>query len=267
MRVLNPKYLSLLFILLVSVIKAQDSTSIDLPYPLYDREGDFLTDPSNNPFDFDDTDVVEQNIEYDAETDRYIITETLNGVNIKPPTYMTFDEYLEFTLREENEKYWKSRSSTEQQLKDKNVKLPFDPEFNPKKAGGIFRGLTIDIRPQGNVEVTLGGNVQKYDNPNLPQRARTQGGFDFDMNINMNVTGKIGDALALTLKYNNQTGFSFDNQFKLQYAGDEDDIIQLVEAGNVSFPLQTQLITGAQSLRGIKTQMRFGKLTMTNVVA
>ncbi len=99
MRVLNPKYLSLIFILLVSVIKAQDSTSIDLPYPLYDREGDFLTDPSNNPFDFDDPDVIEQHIEYDAETDRYIITETLNGVNIKPPTYMTFDEYLEFTLR------------------------------------------------------------------------------------------------------------------------------------------------------------------------
>ncbi|MCB0509887.1 MAG: cell surface protein SprA, partial [Bacteroidetes bacterium] len=61
--------------------------------------------------------------------------------------------------------------------------------------------------------------------------------------------------------------FSFDNQFKLQYTGDEDDIIQLVEAGNVSFPLQTQLITGAQSLRGLKTQMRFGRLTMTSIVA
>ena len=267
MRVYCQKSLFLIFSLLVFVAKAQDSTSNELPYPLEDREGDFLTDPSNNPFDFDDPDAIEQHVEYDAETDRYVITETLNGKNIKPPTYMTFDEYLEFTLREENEKYWKSRSSTEQLLKDKNVKLPFNPEFNPKKAGGIFRGLTIDIRPQGNVEVTLGGNVQKYDNPNLPQRARTQGGFDFDMNINMNVTGKIGDALALTLKYNNQTGFSFDNQFKLQYTGDEDDIIQLVEAGNVSFPLQTQLITGAQSLRGIKTQMRFGKLTMTNIVA
>ena len=251
-------------------IQAQDTipaASDGLPYPLEDRDGDFLTEPNSNPFYLNDPDAIEQQVEYDPITDQYIITETVNGKYIKPPTYMTFDEYLEFTLKEENEKYWKSRSSTEQILKDKNVKLPFEPEFNPNKAGGIFRGLTIDIRPQGNVEVTLGGNVQKYDNPNLPQRARTQGGFDFDMNINMNVTGKIGDALALTLKYNNQTGFAFDNQFKLQYAGDEDDIIQLMEAGNVSFPLQTQLITGAQSLRGIKTQMRFGRLTMTNIVA
>lgn len=249
--------------------QAQDTipSNKGLQYPLEDRDGDFFTEPNNNPFYLDDPDAIEQSVNYDPETDRYVITETVNGKNIKPPTYLTFDEYLDFTLKEENEKYWKSRSSTEQLLKDKNVKLPFEPGFNPKLEGGIFRGLTIDIRPQGNVEVTLGGNVQKYDNPNLPQRARTQGGFDFDMNINMNVTGKIGDALALTLKYNNQTGFAFDNQFKLQYTGDEDDIIQLIEAGNVSFPLQTQLITGAQSLRGIKTQMRFGKLTMTNIVA
>ncbi|MCB0510721.1 MAG: cell surface protein SprA, partial [Bacteroidetes bacterium] len=240
-------HIGILAILLYFAAEAQDTSSTNLPYPLIDREGDFLNDAENNPFYLDDPDVIEQNVEYDPETDSYIITETINGRNIKAPTYMTFEEYLEYTLQQENEDYWKSRSSTEKLLRDRNLDLPFDPEYNPKKAGGIFRGLTIDIRPQGNVEVTLGGNVQKYDNPNLPQRARTQGGFDFDMNINMNVTGKIGDALAMTIKYNNQTGFSFDNQFKLQYTGDEDDIIQLVEAGNVSFPLQTQLITGAQS--------------------
>jgi cell surface protein SprA len=228
------------FIGFASLLQAQDTiqSSKELPYPIKDREGDFLTDPNPNPFYLEDPSVIEQNVEYDPETDLYIITETVNGRNVKPPTYMTFDEYLDFTLKEENQKYWESRTKTEQLLRDKNIKLPFEPGFNPNKEGGIFRGLTIDIRPQGNVEVTLGGNVQKYDNPNLPQRARTQGGFDFDMNINMNVTGKIGDALAMTIKYNNQTGFAFDNQFKLQYTGDEDDIIQLVEAGNVSFPFK-----------------------------
>lgn len=261
-------YISIIATVFGLTLAAQDSTKAEPSYPpLEEREGDFLQNEDKNPFYLKDPEAIEQNVEYDPETDSYIVTETVNGRNIKPPVTMTFDEYMEFTLKKENEKYWKSRTNTEQSLKDKNIKLPFDPSYNPKKEGGIFRGLTIDIRPQGNVEVTLGGNVQKYDNPSLPQRARTQGGFDFDMNINMNVTGKIGDALAMTIKYNNQTGFAFDNQFKLQYTGDEDDIIQLVEAGNVSFPLQTQLITGAQSLRGIKTQLQFGRLTMTNVVA
>jgi len=261
-------YISIIAIVLSQTIAAQDTSSTAPLYPpLEEREGDFLQNEDKNPFYLDDPDAIEQNVEYDPETDSYIVTETVNGRNIKPPVSMSFDEYLDFTLKKENEKYWKSRSSTEQSLKDTDVRLPFDPSFNPKKEGGIFRGLTIDIRPQGNVEVTLGGNVQKYDNPSLPQRARTQGGFDFDMNINMNVSGKIGDAIAMTIKYNNQTGFSFDNEFKLQYTGGEDDIIQLIEAGNVSFPLQTQLITGAQSLRGLKTQLQFGRLTMTNVVA
>lgn len=267
MKVFSKLHISFVAILLALGVQAQDTTNTSLPYPINDREGDFLRDGEKNPFYLNDPEAIVQTVEYDPETDTYIITETVNGRNIKPPTYMTFDEYLDFTLKQENEDYWNTRTSTEKLLKDKNIKLPFNPSYNPKAEGGLFRGLTIDIRPQGNVEVTLGGNVQKYDNPNLPQRARTQGGFDFDMNINMNVTGKIGDALAMTIKYNNQTGFSFDNQFKLQYAGQEDDIIQLIEAGNVSFPLQTQLITGAQSLRGIKTQMRFGRLTMTSIVA
>jgi cell surface protein SprA len=220
-----------------------------------------------NPFQLKDPPIVTQTIEYDPDTDTYIITELVGGKQLRPPMVMTFDEYMKYTMEQDVKDYWKTRSNTGSILTDKNVKPPFDPSFNPKKEGGLFRGLTVDIRPQGNVEVTLGGNVQKYDNPNLPQRARTQGGLDFDMNINMNVTGQIGDALQLTLKYNNQTGFAFDNQFKLQYAGQEDDIIQLIEAGNVSFPLQTQLITGVQSLRGIKTQMQFGRMTMTSIVA
>ena len=83
MRVYCQKSLFLIFSLLVFVAKAQDSTSNDLPYPIEDRTGDFLTDPSNNPFDFDDPDAIEQHVEYDAETDRYVITETLNGKNIK----------------------------------------------------------------------------------------------------------------------------------------------------------------------------------------
>jgi cell surface protein SprA len=76
----------------------------------------------------------------------------------------------------------------------------------------LFGGSKIEIRPQGNVELTLGGNTQFTNNPNIPIRNRRTGGFDFDMNINMNVIGKIGDKLQLGIKYNTQSGFDFDNQ-------------------------------------------------------
>ena len=56
------------------------------------------------------------------------------------------------------------------------------------------------------------------------------------MNINMGVTGNIGDKMKLNTNYNTQATFDFENQVKLNYEGSEDEIVQSVEAGNVSFP-------------------------------
>ncbi|MGB1248163.1 MAG: cell surface protein SprA, partial [Chitinophagales bacterium] len=260
------KIILLLSLCTCGFLAAQENDSTELIYPLEERQGDFISDEENNPIDLEDPAIIEKYVEYDPTTNSYILYEKIGDMNYRPPTYLTFDEYMEFTLNNDINSYWDSRNNTVDLLENsKNVLPPID--VNKKFINRLFGSYAIEIRPQGNVEVTLGGNVQKYDNPSLPERARKQGGFDFDMNINMNVTGKIGDKMQLTLKYNNQTGFAFDNQFKLAYTGEEDDIIQLIEAGNVSFPLETQLITGVQSLRGIKTQFKFGRLTMTNILA
>ena len=41
--------------------------------------------------------------------------------------------------------------------------------------------------------------------------------------------------------------------------GSEDSIIQKIEVGNVSMPLNSSLISGAQSLFGFRTELKFGK--------
>ncbi|RMG76129.1 MAG: cell surface protein SprA, partial [Bacteroidetes bacterium] len=69
----------------------------------------------------------------------------------------------------------------------------------------------------------------------------------------------------LTTNYNTKATFNFQNQVKLEYTGYEDDIIKSIEAGNVSLPLSTSLITGSQSLFGIKTKLQFGRLMVTSV--
>ena len=44
-----------------------------------------------------------------------------------------------------------------------------------------------------------------------------------------------------------------------------DKIIQLIEAGNVSLPLRSTLISGSQSLFGVKTELQFGKTHVTAI--
>jgi cell surface protein SprA len=66
----------------------------------------------------------------------------------------------------------------------------------------------------------------------------------------MSLMGKVGTRLNVNANYDTQSTFAF--LIKLEYTPTEDDIIQKIEVGNVSMPLNSSLIRGAQSLFGVK---------------
>lgn len=230
-----------------------------------DREGDHISNPKKDPFLLPDPANIKKDVEYDPETGKYLVTEKVGDQNIKEPMYLTYDEYLKYTEKQERNNYLKSRSNALQLIEDKGM-IPTVDMKNPI-LDRLFGGSKIEIKPQGNLEVTLGGSSQQINNPNIPVRSRKTGGLDFDMNMNLNVIGKIGDKLQLGIKYNTQTGFDFDNQIKLGWTGDEDDIVKEVALGNVSLPLPTRLISGSQTLFGFKTKLQFGRLTWTSIIS
>jgi cell surface protein SprA len=127
----------------------------------------------------------------------------------------------------------------------------------------IFGNNTVDIRPQGSAEINFGLVSNRRDDPMLNTRQRRQTNFDFTEKIQMNVIAKIGDKIEFKVNYNTEATFDFENKLKLKYEGKEDDIIQLIEAGDVNMPLSTSLIRGTESLFGIKTKLRFGRVTVT----
>ena len=131
----------------------------------------------------------------------------------------------------------------------------------------IFGGNAVDIRPQGSAELIFGLKTNRLDNPALTEDQRKTTSFDFEEKIQMNVIGKIGDKLKLTTNFNTESTFDFENQMKLEYTGYEDEIIKKIEVGNVSLPLNGTLITGSQSLFGLKTQLQFGRTTITGILS
>ena len=241
-----------------------DSPEVKLPYPIRDL------DPYGNPYvnniDLEDPPNLEQNIVYDPETGEYRLSQSLSGMELGTPTYQSYEEYVQNDFDNSVRDYWRQRSAGE------NLVYGGDGIIPSAYVGGelfnrLFGGTNIDIRPSGNLELTFGGNFQKVDNPILTEQQRTNGGFDFDMAINMNALGQIGEKMKLTMAYNTQSTFNFENQVKLEYTGYEDEIIKRIEAGNVHFNTNSSLITGSQSLFGLKTQMQFGRTTITNVLS
>lgn len=238
-----------------------------LIYPLPDREGDYLTNPSNNPFDLGTPPSIQQNVEYDPESNTYIITETYaNGQYFSPPTYLTFEEFWKYRQEQMQSNYWLQKSESSTPLQGKGLIPPlykggelFDRLFGP---GGV------DIRPTGSIDMEFGFQTQRIDNPALLSTVRRQGpNFFFDMNINMGVVGKIGDKMKINTNYNTRAIFDFENQIKLEYIGDEDEIVQELRAGNVNFPLPVTLIPGSQNLFGVQSKLKFGRLTINSVLS
>ncbi|MFN0215682.1 MAG: cell surface protein SprA [Saprospiraceae bacterium] len=256
----------------VKAVKQQASSLDTLP-PLSERYDDFINSGGSNPVDLRDPKAIDKQVEYDATSNRYIITERIGDDFYRAPTYMTFEEYVRWRDEQQQREYF-DRLQGVVSSDGKNADGTTDPvsKFNFKNTliDRLFGGTNVDIKPQGNINLTFGYDWQKIQNPILTLRQQTNGNFDFDMDINMSAQGKIGEKLNLNFNYNTQATFDFDNQMKINYdtkGFSEDEIIQNVEAGNVSMPLRSNLIKGAQNLFGIKTEMKFGHLRTTLVAS
>lgn len=212
---------------------------------------------------------VESKYTYDAVTNRYIYTEKIGAFNINYPVILTPKEYYALVAKENIKSYYKEKINAFDGKKEgaEDAQKNLLPEFyvNSGFFESVFGGNTIEVIPQGSVEMDLGILFSRQDNPSFSPRNRSNFTFDFDQRISLSLLGKVGTRLQVTANYDTQSTFDFQNLIKLEYTPTEDDILQKIEVGNVNMPLNSSLITGAQSLFGVKAQLQFGKTTVTGV--
>ncbi len=236
-----------------------------LHFPLHDKTGEPVTDYRRpKSIDLADPKNERSNIVYDADSNRYYFNDQIGREFMRNPTYLTLDEYTKYQGKRDEDAYWARRLDA-LMLFNKTPELP--QMYKEGLFDRIFGSNTISVKPQGNVDVTFGGNWQNIKNPTLTQRAQKYGVFDFDMQMNINLLAQVGDKLKLNISNNTKATFDYQNVQKLDYSGKEDEMLKKIEAGNVSFPLKSNLISGVQSLFGLKTQLQFGKLWVTAVLS
>lgn len=209
-----------------------------------------------------------QTVEYNDSLDRYVIGYKIGKTYVMTPIMMTPEEYRKWTEKRSFADYYRSKNQEILREKGKD-KFDFtDMHFSLGPAEKIFGPGGVRIKTQGSAELKFGANIKNIDNPSLPIRNRKTTAMDFDEKINVNVNGKVGDKVNMNLNYNTDATFDFDTQnFKLRYEGKEDEIIKLVEGGNVTFPSNNSLVQGASALFGIRTDMQFGKLKLQTVLS
>jgi len=234
-------------------------------YPIWDRYGDPYSSPDRYGWNFRDTGFIKRSVEYDPRTNQYYIIEKIGDKYYRVPTAFTMEEFVRMKGRQDEEDYFRKRAAM---LANMNRRI-FKPKF--RIGDDLFNRIIgtgkIDIRPSGYVDFLAGYQGQNIKNPTLPERARKNGVFDFNMNSQLQVDANIGDKLKLPINYNTLANFNFENQLKLDYNGKDDEIIKQFQAGNTNFASKGTLIPGAQSLFGLKLVQQYGKLFITTVLA
>ena len=243
-----------------------DTTKVIYPIPV--STGNPLEDLNNkSPFYLSDPDNFETEIIYDPLTGQYTFKRRIGQFYYDTPTTLTQSEYFEYKNRQGIQEYWKERRSQNSRSTTNGTSIIPPIYIGGKAFETIFGSNTIDIRPQGSVDLTFGFKHSFRDDPSMTERRKRHNDFVFEQDIQLNVMAKIGDKINFNINKNTKATFNYQDKLALKYQGKEDEIIQLLEAGNVNFPLNSTLITGTQQLFGVKSKLKFGKTTVSSIVS
>ena len=225
-----------------------------------------LTRPVSS-LDLQDPDNVTTSVEYQPETGTYVIRTRMGNTEIATPYLLTQEEYNQYAERQIMHRYWQQKIGEVEHNNESKFDIT-DMKFNIGPADKVFGPGGVQLKMQGSADLMFGFKHQYIANPSLTPRARNNNIFDFDEKIQASIQGKVGQKLTFNLTYNTEASFAFDQQnVKLNYKGEEDDIIQSIEAGNVTMDLPSSLIRGSKALFGIKTNLKFGKFRIQALVS
>lgn len=225
-------------------------------------------DLDQNGADLHRPDNIKQAVEYNDTIGYYMFGNKMAGTYVQTPVAMTYEEYMKWSEKQLLDRLFRDKNNALVEAQGKE-KFDFsDMHFELGPAEKVFGPGGVRVTTQGTAELKFGVAMKNVQNPSLPIKRRKTTNIDFDEKINLSMTAKVGDKVNMNLNYNTDATFDYDAQnMKLKYDGKEDEIIKLVEAGNVTFPSNSSLVRGASSLFGIRSDWQFGKLKLQTVVS
>jgi len=215
----------------------KDTTVTSLKYNFkHNQNGSlFLQNPSN----------VE--VTYDKAIDKFVLVEKVGDYYIGTPIFMSPREYDKYRLKNDLKGYFKEKIDATSSNKKGNeeAKKNLLPKYyvNSKFFESIFGGTEVEVIPAGQINIKLGAIYQNSENPLTSVENQSSFTFDFDQQISASLQAKVGTRLKASINYDTQSTFDFQNIVKLEYAPDEDDIIQKLDAGNISLPIKKNRFT------------------------
>jgi len=192
--------------------------------------------------------------------------ESKNDIIIRKPVVASFDSFYEEMKAAKIREIWQKEIASRFDQKQAGKQ-----ETSIEIIGADIAGQRVSLRVSGNISIS--GKLSQRDQSNQVtsyQQTKTTS-FIMDQEQNFTIEGRVGDRVSIKVDQDSQRDFNFENTLRIHYTGKEDEIIQKVEAGNISLSLPgTNFVKGqanATGLYGIKALMKFGPLDVTAIAS
>jgi cell surface protein SprA len=143
----------------------------------------------------------------------------------------------------------------------------------PGAMQGIFGKEKSKISVTGSRSISFSGRSEWEDNL-VNTGTFKQSKFptlQMEQKSRFKVTGTIGSKVSVEVDQDSQRDVDLANTIKLRYKGDEDEILQSIEAGNTNLSLPNAQFIGysqsVQGLFGIKATAKIGNLDLTAITS
>jgi len=202
----------------------------------------------------------------DSSGQNIFFTSLLDDYDLYWPVAMSVDEYY--------------RLKTQQNLREK-VRLMGIENTKVQEKKGTGRGLEIlgadiagqrvALRVSGNINIS--GQMNNRETSTVASNIQEGKSTDFkiDQTMRFNIEGTIGDRISILVDQDSERSFDFENAMKIIYTGKEDEIVQSVQAGNISLSLPgTKFVTfssKSNGLFGLKADLKFGPVNVTTIAS
>ncbi len=211
-------------------------------------------------------------------TGQYVtIQETLFGQPVHLPARYTLKEYSDYFRQQNLNILWqnyKIRQLTgdkaDQQGKG-GIEIAIPVRIRSRAFQTIFGGDRVSLSVTGQINIQGG---LRHESRSQVRDALSRGSnynFKMEQTQNFKVQGNVGDKVTVSVDQDSERPFDFENTVKLNYTGYDDEILQSVQAGNISLSLPaTRFVSfSAQNsgLFGIKSESQIGNFHLTTIAS
>lgn len=215
-------------------------------------------------------------VEMDSTGQFISISEGIDQTQFLLPAVVDLNTYIRMRSAFDTRELFKKSNLTSIQGKQERssgaIELDIPFRIKSKAFTRIFGSDRIGLRVTGNISFDLSGRTEERSGSAI-SAIENQNTFSprFRQTQQFTVEGKIGDKVTVSVEQNSEATVDIENTLKLRYDGGEDEIVQKIEAGNISLSLPSTkyVIFGGsnQGLFGLKTQMQVGNLYFTAIAS